>query len=113
MISRNLSNNALAYLAARPGEKFQVKHLAELFNCHATTMRDALKKLVYRQEIKSEMVGSMALYSFEQAPKKAAPVVAEPRQSPITHKSYALPAVLAERGRELAEYRAACPSKHI
>lgn len=110
MISRNLSDSALAYLAARPREKFGVQQMADFFGCHETTMRIALNKLVWKKEIRSERQKNAVFYWFEQVAKQTK---AEPRQSPITHKVYALPAVLSERGREIQSDRATFPSRHI
>jgi hypothetical protein len=100
----------LAYLAARPGERFSVQYIADFFACHETTMRKVLNKLVWKKEIKGEKVKHGVLYSFERVEKIQK---AEPRRSPITHKTYSLPAVLAERGREIQSDRAAFPSRHI
>ena len=108
--TRSLTDSALAYLLARPGEQFGVQHMADFFGCHETTMRIALNKLVWKKEVKGERRGSAVFYQFEQVAKS---IKAEPRQSPITHKVYALPAVLAERGREIQSDRAAFPSRHI
>jgi hypothetical protein len=108
--TRNLTDSALAYLVARPGEKFGVQQMADFFRCHETTMRIALNKLVWKKDIRSERAGNAVSYWFEQVAKQAR---AEPRRSPITHKVYALPAVLAERVREIQSDRAAFPSRHI
>jgi DNA-binding transcriptional regulator PaaX len=108
--TRNLTDSALAYLAARPGEKFGVQQMADFFGCHETTMRIALNKLVWKKEIRSERQRNAVFYWFEQVAK---PTKTEPRRSPITHKVYALPAVMAERGRDLSEHRATFQSRHI
>lgn len=106
--TRNLTDSALAYLVARPGEKFQAQHLAKFYGCHVTTMRGTLIRLNVRGELRAKTVKRTVFYWFE--PKSA---VAASRQSPITHKVYALPAVMAERGREIQSDRAAFPSRHV
>lgn len=106
--TRNLTNSALAYLSARPGEQFQASQIADFYGCHVTTMRGVLIRLNVRGELRSKTVKRTVFYWFE--PKSA---TAAPRPSPITHKTYALPAVLAERGREIQSDRAAFPSRHI
>jgi hypothetical protein len=107
--TRNLTDSALAYLVARPGEQFDTQHIADFFECHVTTMRKVLNRLVNKQEIMAKKAGKTH-YWFDQA--KKAPK-AEPRSSQITHKVYALPAVLAERGREIQSSWEAFPSRHI
>lgn len=109
--TRNLSSSALAYLTARPGEQFDVQHMTDFFECHITTMRDVLNKLVDKQVIVKKKT-SKTRYWFD-ATAKPVKAIAAPRQSQITHKTYALPAVLAEREKGLSEHRATFQSRHI
>lgn len=106
--TRNLTDSALAYLTARPGEEFDVQHMTDFFECHITTMRDCLNKLVDKQVILKKKTNKTR-YWFD-ATAQPVKAIAEPRRSPITHKTYALPAVLAERGREIQSDREAFPS---
>ena len=106
--TRNLTDSALAYLLARPGERFKVTELAQFFGCGEDTMRSKLVDLRIQGKISAKKDGHAMVYWAE---SKGA--IAGPRQSPIKHKAYALPSALAERVREVQEHRAANPSKHI
>lgn len=103
--TRNLSDNALAYLQARPGKEFENADIAHYFNADPRVLRPLLGKLADAGKISEIVRGKRRKYFFrEMAP------AAVPRQSPITHKVYVLPAVLAERGREIAAHRERNPS---
>jgi hypothetical protein len=106
--TRNLSDNALAYLQARPGKEFENADIAHYFAADPKVLRPLLGKLADAGKINEVVRGKRRKYFV----RKLAPA-AEPRQPRITHKVYALPAVMAERGREIQSDRAAFPSRHI
>lgn len=106
--TRNLSDNALAYLQARPGEKFENADIARFLGAEPKFLRPILGKLSDAGKIRDVVYGKRRKYFAPEMAEKAMP-----RPSPITHKTYALPAVMAERGREIQSDRAAFPSRHI
>lgn len=106
--TRSLAGNALAYLEARPGQKFSAVVLSREFGCCDHTMRARLNDLSARGKIRKLQTDNGFVYWAREQLEQAGM-----RERIETGRQYVMPATMRERAVEAQAHRERFPSRHI